>query len=117
MFTAIVSQLQRRYPTMSTLRITWNISGEYTSVLELIPRHLYRLKVIELEVIDKLNTQNFWLEAHVLAAFRVNGSYVYLDKRIGSLKLKDNKAKHVVDDWSTTGFYHSVYLLRFEEED
>jgi hypothetical protein len=115
LFTALASRLQRLYPTLSTLRITWNISGEYTSIIELIPRHLYRLRAIELEVIDQLNTRDFFRDAYTLAWTRTNGSAVYLDKRIGALVLKDTK--HVVDDRITTGVYHSAYVLRFEEEE
>jgi hypothetical protein len=111
-FTALASTLQRLYPTLSTLRITWNISGEYTSILELIPRHMYRLKALEIECIDKLNTPSFFRDAHTLAASRVNGSFVYTTKAVGALVLKDTR--HVVDGWITTGWYHSVYMLRFE---
>jgi hypothetical protein len=115
LFTALASKLQRRYPTLATLRITWKISGEYTSIIELIPRHLYRLKAVELEVIDGLNTRNFFHDAYFLAWARTNGSAVYLDKRIGSLVLKDTK--HIVDGPITTGVYHSAYVLRFEPEE
>jgi hypothetical protein len=114
-FTALASNLQRLYPTLSTLRITWNISGEYTSILELIPRHMYRLKALEIECIDKLNTPRFFRDAHTLAATRVNGSFVYMTKTVGSLVLKDSK--HIVDGHITTGLYHSAYVLRFEPSD
>jgi len=114
-FTLLASQLQRLYPTLSTLRITWKISGEYTSILELLPRHLYRLKVLEIECIDELNTPRFFTDAHTLAATRINGSFVYVSKSVGSLVLK--KTKHVVDGYITTGFYHSAYVLRFEHAD
>jgi hypothetical protein len=115
LFTALASQLHRLYPTLSTLRITWNISGEYTSIIELIPRHLYRLKAIELEVIDQLNTRDFFRDAYTLSWTRTNGSAVYLEKRIGALVLKDTR--HVVDGPITTGVYHSAYVLRFEAEE
>jgi hypothetical protein len=114
-FTALASNVQRLYPTLSTLRITWNISGEYTSILELIPRHMYRLKALEIECIDKLNTPRFFRDAHTLAATRVNGSFVYMTKMVGSLVLKDTR--HIVDGHITTGLYHSVYVLRFETSD
>jgi hypothetical protein len=114
-FTALASNIQRLYPTLSTLRITWNISGEYTSILELIPRHMYRLKALEIECIDKLNTPRFFRDAHTLAATRVNGSFVYMTKMVGSLVLTDTR--HIVDGYITTGWYHSAYVLRFEPPD
>jgi hypothetical protein len=115
MFTALASKLQRLYPTLSTLRITWNISGEYTSIIELVPKHLYRLKAVELEVIDRLNARDFFRDAYTLAWTRTNGNALYMEKRIGALVLKDTR--HVVDGPITTGVYHSAYVLRFEHED
>jgi hypothetical protein len=114
-FTLLASTLQRLYPTLSTLRITWNISGEYTSILELIPRHMYRLKALEIECIDRLNTPSFFRDAHTLASTRVNGSFVYMTKEVGALVLKDTR--HVVDGFITTGWCHSAYVLRFEPVD
>ncbi|KAE9968127.1 hypothetical protein BLS_006005 [Venturia inaequalis] len=114
-FTLLASNIQRLYPTLSTLRITWNISGEYTSILELIPRHMYRIKALEIECIDRLNTPRFFRDAHTLAATRVNGSFVYMTKTVGSLVLKETR--HIVDGKITTGVYHSAYVLRFEPDD
>lgn len=114
-FTLLASSLQRLYPTLSTLRITWNISGEYTSILELIPRHVYRIKALEIECIDQLNTPEFFRDAHTLSFTRVNGSFVYMAKRVGSLVLKETS--HIVDGRITTGVYHSAYVLRFEPDD
>lgn len=113
-FTLLASNLQRLYPTLSTLRITWNISGEYTSILELIPRHIFRIKALEIECIDRLNTPRFFRDAHTLAATRVNGNFVYMTKTVGSLVLKETR--HVVDGRITTGVYHSAYVLRFEPD-
>jgi hypothetical protein len=114
LFTALASQLQRRYPTISTLRITWNISGEHTSVIEMVPIHLPNLQRVELEVIDKLNTTDFFRDANVLAWSRVNKSALYSQKRIGSLLL--HSMQHITGGRITTGKYHSAYILRFEKE-
>jgi hypothetical protein len=107
-FTALASLLQRWYPSLSTLRLTWRISGEYTSILELLPRHLYRLKVLELEVLDDLNSPDFFRDAHILSATRVNGSFVYLTKKVGDLTLVESRQVG-----GRVG-YKNVWLLRFE---
>jgi len=70
---------------------------------------------LEIECIDKLNTPRFFRDAHTLAATRVNGSFVYMTKAVGSLVLMDTR--HIVDGHITTGLYHSAYVLRFEPPD
>ncbi|KAF2432689.1 hypothetical protein EJ08DRAFT_658691 [Tothia fuscella] len=117
LFTAVIPHLQRLHPTTCNLRITWNISGEHVSVIEMVPRHLPHLKVVELEVIDKLDTTDFFRDAGVMARNCVNSSDFYDrdQKRIGDLILKD--ITPLVNARITTGVYQSVYLLRFENED
>lgn len=76
---------------------------------------MYRLKALEIECIDRLNTPRFFVDAHTLAATRVNGSFVYMTKTVGSLVLRETR--HIEDGHITTGFYHSAYVLRFEPDD